>query len=259
MKKLLLMLFPVFLFMNQGLPKLDKGREIIEEQTNMFTTSFPSTDGLPVTADIYLTEDPDAPWIILFHQAGYSRGEYRPIAPRLNKMGFNCMAVDQRSGKAINDVVNKTHNEAVQWNLKTKYPDAFPDLEASLLYVKNNFKPTKTIIWGSSYSAALVFILASKHKSDVAALAAFSPGEYFSFEGKKIADFAKEVDCPVFITSASSEHKSWKGIYDELASKNKTGFLPESKGLHGSKALWENKKGNEEYWKALTVFLEDQL
>jgi len=101
--------------------------------------------------------------------------------------------------------------------------------------------------------------LASKHKTDIAAIAAFSPGEYFTYEGKKIADFASDIDCPVFITSSASEYKSWKKIYEGLDSKEKTGFLPSSEGFHGSKALWEEKAGNEEYWNAITDFLENQL
>lgn len=259
MKKILILFFPTFLFVSLGSSVYDNEIKPVERKSNMITTTFKSTDGLIVTADVYATKNPDAPWILLFHQAGYSRGEYREIAPKLNEMGFNCMAIDQRSGEGVNDVENETHKEAVSKNLKTKYPDAFPDLEAAFLHVKNKFHSKKTIIWGSSYSASLVFILASKHKSDVAAIAAFSPGEYFTFEEKKIADFAENIECPVFITSSASEHKDWKDIYEALGSKIKIGFLPSSEGFHGSKALWESKDGNEEYWKALTKFLGNQL
>jgi hypothetical protein len=38
------------------------------------------------------------PYILLSHQAGSNRAEYAPIAPRLVKPGFNCLAIDQRSG-----------------------------------------------------------------------------------------------------------------------------------------------------------------
>jgi len=252
----MVLFFPVFLFVGMGLPNFEN---VFEGQSNMTTTTFKSTDGLQITADVYTTENPDAPWIILFHQAGYSRGEYREIAPKLNEMGFNCMAVDQRSGNEVNGVENMTHKAAVEKNLKTKYPDAFPDLEAALLHAKKRFYARKSIIWGSSYSASLVFILASKYPSDVAAIAAFSPGEYFTFEGKKIADFAKDVECPVFITSAASEQKDWKKIYESTGSEIKVGFLPSTEGFHGSKALWESKEGHDEYWTALTNFLKNQL
>ena len=256
MKKLLVLFFPVFLIVGMGLPGC---KNVFGEQAIFTTTTFKSTDGLEITGDIYATNNPDAPWILLFHQAGYSRGEYREIAPKLNEMGFNCLAIDQRSGNEVNGVVNMTHKAAEKDHLATEYPDAFPDLEAALLHVKNRFHTRKMIIWGSSYSASLVFILASKHQSDVTAVVAFSPGEYFTSEGKKVADFAKDVDCPVFITSASSEHDDWKNIYESLGSKANVGFLPAEEGNHGPKALWESKEGNEEYWKAITMFLKNLL
>ena len=67
------------------------------------TIRFPSEDGLMVTADLYIEKnEKDAPFIILYHQAGWSRGEYAQIAPRLNALGFNCLAVDLRSGGKVN-------------------------------------------------------------------------------------------------------------------------------------------------------------
>ena len=259
MKKTLVLFFPTFLFISLGFSSLKEGASLFEKESTMTTTTFQSKDGLTITADVYATKNPDAPWILLFHQAGYSRGEYREIAPKLNEMGFNCMAIDQRSGEGVNNVENETYKAATNKNMKTKYPDAYPDLEAALLHVKSKFHSKKIIIWGSSYSASLVFILGSKYKEDVSAIAAFSPGEYFTFEGKKIADFAKSIECPVFITSSASEQKDWKNIYESLGSKIKIGFLPSSEGFHGSKALWETKDGNEEYWKSLSKFLENQL
>ena len=107
------------------------------------TIEFNSTDGVTITADTYLTENKEAPFIILFHQARFSRGEYLEIAPKLNQLGFNCMAIDQRSGKEVNNVINQTHLSAIALGKPTKYPDAIPDLEATLQYVKNNYKPQK--------------------------------------------------------------------------------------------------------------------
>jgi len=63
------------------------------------TITFPSSDGVKITADLYILHtDKNTPFIVLFHQAGFSRGEYREITPKLNRLGFNCMAIDQRSG-----------------------------------------------------------------------------------------------------------------------------------------------------------------
>ncbi|NOX48730.1 MAG: alpha/beta fold hydrolase [Chlorobi bacterium] len=228
----------------------------LEGNPTFTTIEFNSTDGLKITADLYQIEDANAPYIILFHQARYSRGEYREIAPKLNILGFNCIAVDQRSGDKVNGVINETHSRAIEKGLPTEYTDAFPDLVASLLYVKENFKPTKTIVWGSSYSSALVFVLAAKYPDDVDGVLSFSPGDYFSIDGRLVSDFAKEVSCPVFITSAKNEQESWQPIYDNLSVKEKSFFLPDTKGFHGSKALWEENEGNQRYWKAVEGFLK---
>ncbi len=220
------------------------------------TITFKSTDNLTVTGDIYEGSVKDSPIILLFHQAGYSRGEYREIAPKLTKMGYTCLAIDQRSGNAVNGVVNQTHKEAKEAGLPTEYPDAFVDLEAALQYTKANFANRKIIIWGSSYSSSLVFILASKYQKDIYAVLSFSPGEYFKYEGKEVAEYAKKVQCPVFVTSAKSEGKAWEAIFTAVPNAKKKSFLPTAKGFHGSKALWAENSGNQEYWKAVRGFLE---
>jgi len=218
------------------------------------TVTFKTTNNINVTADVYEGED-NSPIILLFHQARFSRGEYREIAPKLVEMGYTCIAVDQRSGDKVNGVVNQTHKEAKKKGLETKYPDAFPDLVATLNYTKTHYPNRKIIIWGSSYSSSLVFILGSEFATDITGILSFSPGEYFDYKGQKIVDYAKGVKSPVFITSARNEHDSWRDIYAAVTNPNKQSFLPTEKGFHGSKALWEENEGNEEYWKAVSAFL----
>lgn len=217
--------------------------------------SFSSGDGIKVTADLYMTADASAPMIILYHQAGYSRGEYREIAPRLNDLGFNCLAVDQRAGDSVRGIVNETHREALSKDLPTEYLDALTDIEAAYVYVRHGLKPDKILLWGSSYSAALMFYMGSGHHNNLAGILAFSPAEYFKVNRKDIRDFAKRVTAPVFITSSRSEYEDWKPIF-EAVNAEKRSFLPENEGRHGSKALWSDNPGNELYWKAVEDFLE---
>ena len=217
--------------------------------------TFLTKDDITVTADVYLTEKEDAPFIILFHQATFSRGEYLEIAPILNDLGFNCMAVDQRSGLKVNGVTNQTHKDAKQKGKNTKYKDTYPDLEASIEYVKEKYSPEKLIVWGSSYSSSLVFILAAKHK-EIDAVLAFSPGEYFKFENKTIADWAKEVDCPVLITSSRKEGKECSIIFEKLSNQNSSQYIPAFIGNHGSKALWKKNTGFKSYREEVKSFLK---
>ena len=218
------------------------------------TIHFKAADGLSITADYYPVAAQDAPLILLFHQAGYSRGEYLEIAPKLNKLGYQCLAVDQRSGKEVNGVTNETHQEAVKKGLETEYVNAIPDLEGALAYAKNELHAKKVIAWGSSYSAALMFYFASKHPEEVKAILTFSPGAYFEINDHPIKSFASEVSCPVFVTSAKNEQDRWQDIYDAVPSE-KYFFLPEVSGKHGSKALWAKHEGQEAYWQAVEAFL----
>lgn len=218
------------------------------------TINFKADDGVIITADLYMAHESSAPFIVLYHQAGYSRGEYRSIAPRLNAMGFNCMAVDQRSGDKVNDIINETHKVAVAAKLPTEYLDAIPDIEAAYLYVKYSIKPDKIILWGSSYSAALMFYMGSEHHNNLSGILSFAPGAYFKVNGKELKTYAAKITCPVFVTSAKSEYANWKAIYDNIKS-DKSSFLPETEGKHGSKALWPDNPSHMVYWEAVEKFL----
>lgn len=219
-----------------------------------------SEDGLEITADLYLAHEKTAPFIILFHRARWSRAEYKDIAPTLNKLGFNCIAVDQRSGKEINGVQNETATKAVAANLPIEFNDAYPDMVATLKHCKENYAQGKLIIWGSSYSSSLAFRLASEYKDDIDGLLAFSPGEYFGKEDY-ILNFAQGVVCPTFVTSAKGEKKSWENIYNALPeSTSKVSFLPENaEGKHGSETLWSSTDGHKEYITHVQNFLNQYL
>lgn len=222
----------------------------------METVSFPSEDGLVITADYYPAGK--APLIVLFHQAGWSRGEYREIAPKLNALGYACLAVDLRSGGKVNGVVNRTHERAVKMGLPTTYTDALADMRAALQYATGHLRHSRVIIWGSSYSSALVFVVAANHPKKVRALLSFSPGEYFTRLGKSaryIRDHAARVTAPVFITSAKKEKKNWLPIFNALPVNEKVQFIPQTDGQHGSRALWEKFPEHNAYWQAVQRFL----
>ncbi len=226
------------------------------EGKGMKTIVLKGFDGLNIKADVYESEAADAPVILLFHQARYSRGEYRAIAPRLNQLGFTCIAIDQRSGDAVKGVKNDTYIQALELGLGTQYIDVYPDLQVAVSHVKDTYKTNKLIVWGSSYSAALVLILANEYAADIAGLVAFSPGAYFSYKNKAMVDYARRLTCPVFMTSSRAEAPEVKELYDAINGADKTFFIPEDEGEHGSKALWANNGGNENYWEAIESFLK---
>lgn len=198
---------------------------------------------------------------MLFHQAGWSRGEYREIAPHLVAMGFNCLAVDQRSGDAVNGVVNQTAERARESGRGTGMSEAARDMEAALRYARARLARGPLLAWGSSYSAALVLWMAGRHPGIVDGVLAFSPGEYLagSAGASSVLAAARWITVPVFITSARSEREDWRAIYDAIPSPRKRAYLPESEGRHGSSALWKSTPGHEGYWQAIRGFLNLQF
>lgn len=223
------------------------------------SVDFPSAGGIKARADLYSAKNESAALVLLFHQAGWSRGEYREIAPKLVELGYRVMAVDQRSGGAVNGVPNETHRRAIKKRLPRSYLDAYADLEAALAYARKELKAERVIVWGSSYSASLVFQLAAKHAEEVTALMAFSPGEYFKKQKDPvyIENFAKSVQQPLFVTSSKKEREQAKSIFDASPSEKKILFTPASKGQHGSRALWNKWPDSDVYWAAVNGFLQE--
>lgn len=224
------------------------------------TVNFKSADGVEITANLYMNHPKSAPFIVLFHQARSSRGEYLEIAPRLSLMGFNSMAVDLRSGQENNGVRNETKIAAEKAMKPTQYIDAYQDIAAAMKHARKYFADSSLLIWGSSYSAALAIRYAGDQPKAIDAVLAFSPGEYFRNQGKSgdfIKEGAKNIVKPVFITSAKNEKTSWWSIFEVIPGDNKTYFLPMTAGNHGSKALWRQFGDSLKYWEAVEKFLED--
>jgi alpha-beta hydrolase superfamily lysophospholipase len=193
---------------------------------------------------------PGKGFILLCHQADFSRGEYTETAKRLNGMGYNCLAIDQRSGNTCNGVDNLTAQHAKEKGLKTDYTDAEQDIAAAIDYI-NHRSGKKVIVVGSSYSAALALKIA-KSNDKVAAVAVFSPGEYL--KGIELKKDIEGLNVPVFATSSKKEAVSVAKLLTGVT--NKDIFVPTVEGDHGSKVLWPGAAGNEEYWNAFSAFLK---
>lgn len=227
--------------------------------TTPTTINFPSSDGISITADLYMPYSETAPLILLCHRANWSRGEYLEIAPKLNLKGFNAIAIDQRSGKTKNNIDNATTAAAKAAGKSTSFVDALQDIQAAINYVKTTYAKGTFILWGSSYSSSLSLVLAKENADKIDAVMAFSPGEYFSDQGKAsdwITTEVAELKMPVFITSKNSESVDVNPIYNAIPSTNKTYYLPSSESKHGSEALYESNDVSVWTWNAVNKFLE---
>lgn len=212
--------------------------------------TFLAEDGLKITADLYETNTSN-PYILLFHQAGYSRGEYRQTANKILKFGYNCLAVDLRFGGEVNYIQNHTALLAVQQGYSVDYLSSQKDIEAAIKWVKERSEK-QVVLLGSSFSAS-VSLLVAKNNPDVKAVILFSPGEYFTPE-RMIQTEIKGFEKPIFAASSQRENTYVVELLSNVPSLNKTIFAPKTGGEHGSKSLWTSNPNNQEYWLALTMF-----
>lgn len=215
-----------------------------------------AADGVHVYGDFYESKHrPPLGLILLFHQAGSNAAEYWPIAPRLAEEGFDAMAIDQRAGGRMWGVSNRT---ATALGRQADFNEAFADLEAAVAWAEaQGYR--RVLAWGSSYSAASLFRLATAHP-DLAALLAFSPGEFLGSE-HSVVDTARQVSTPLFVTAGSgSEVIGARQIYEAASSKYKVFGEPVA-GVHGSSTLREdrNPQGASANWGPVLEFLHKLL
>jgi dienelactone hydrolase len=212
--------------------------------------------GVKVYAQSYAATSANAPVILLFHQAGSSKSEYVPIAPRLVQLGFNALAIDQRSGGNLFDPPNETVSHLGK---SAPYLETLPDLEAALAWAHHAHPKSAIYLWGSSYSASLVFLLAAKHPKEIAAILAFSPGEYFD-DRQTVHRAAREIHVPVFIDSAADKQEiaAARSIYDAIPGDHKEQYVP-VRGVHGSSTLRVDRDpdGAAANWIEVTRFLRN--
>jgi pimeloyl-ACP methyl ester carboxylesterase len=220
------------------------------------TITFASSDGLEITADEYVVSD-TLPYIILFHEQESSRGEFHSIAQRLTKMNYNCLAVDLRNGGNNNNISNETAKHCRESRCKKGVDDIEKDMIAAIDYVAS-ISSEPVILFGCGANGSLSLKLA-KENSQVKAVLALSPGEYF-LPGVNIQEAVADLDKPVFITSSKPETPFVKQLSSGISGEFLTLFEPTlSDGGRGSSALSTENPYNSEYWLALILFFKDLI
>jgi dienelactone hydrolase len=209
-----------------------------------------ASDGVSVSATYQGAAKPGRPIILLFHQAGGSGAEFDAIGPRLVQLGFDTLAVDQRSGGPAFGRPNRT---VQRLGRTADYLSALPDLQAAVDWAASR-RASVIVAWGSSYSASLVLLLAARDKR-VTAVVSFSPGEYFT-DQSLVRNAASRVTVPVLLSSASTpgEITGARSIFEVLPTQKTKVQLRPRRASHGSIALAE--PGGAELWPAVEQFLQ---
>lgn len=227
---------------------------ICRSQSFQEETIFPTPDGVLVHSKFYFTDAKETKMMILCHQAHYSKGEYIETAPKFNKLGYTCLAIDQRSGDNVNGDANKTAEHAKKMNYRTDFDDAEIDIRAAVQFLYGKYGKKLTLV-GSSYSAGLVLKVAALESDKVESVISFSPGEFFK-DTMMVRESLKKLNIPIWITCSKEEIGETEKLFTGMDMKNITFFKPKKDGKHGSKALWDNNSNNKEYWESLKEFLK---
>jgi len=190
-----------------------------------------ASDGVQVYGTFTPAATPGAKILLLFHQAGASRHEYDPLVSVFTKDGWDTLAIDQRSGGHLFG----GHNETVaKRGMSAGYLDAMPDLEAALAWAEARKYPTIVAV-GSSYSSSLVLMLAAKHAHALAAVASFSPGEYFA-DKNLVKSAAAKLRMPVYVTTDPREEGNVDTVLRDAHGANIVRYRP-AIGVHGASTL----------------------
>jgi len=192
--------------------------------------------------------------ILLFHQAGSNaKAEYGGhIIPKLIEEGYSVIAIDQRKGGSRLGGTNRT---AEQIEGSISYCDAYPDLVATLEYAGN--KGQKIVIWGSSYSAALVYKLAAEHGENISGVLSFSPAAGTPMGSCTPDQYLKDLKSPslAFRPGKEASIETVKSQIEYFKSMGVETYVSPL-GVHGSSMLNPEKSGGvEETWIAVLDFL----
>ncbi len=214
---------------------------------------FKAEDGLDVVAYLYEINE-DYPYILLFHQRGYSKGEFKDIAISLLNLKYNCLAVDLRfGGGMVNSIPNETAINAQNMSVLTSLYDAGKDVEAAVDYAfeKSN---KKVLLLGSSCSGTLAIKTAKNHPK-VKGVIAYSPGEFFKNQFS-LYDEMQDYDKPIYVAGSQTEYPHLLDLMEKAPQENITIFQPQNAvGKHGAKALWKNDEVYKEYWLSLLTYI----
>lgn len=213
-------------------------------------------DGLEVAADWHLTARGTPLGVIaLFHQGGGEvRGEYERILPRILELGYDVIATDLRRGGSRFGLENRTAPPGSD-SLFT-YCDALPDVLAARAEA-SRFSD-EVLLWGSSFSAALVVQAAALEQAGIAGVLAFSPASGDPMEGCRPESVSGDLSVPLLVLRPANE-AAIPSVRAQLAEFEAQGHVTHvaDPGVHGSSMLDAQRVGaaTGETWRVVEAFL----
>ncbi len=209
--------------------------------------STTTADGVTLFGEYYTSERcRNGPLVLMFHQAGSNgRGEYETLATWLNSAGYRVMAWDQRSGGERFGHSNRTVDKLAA-DEPPGYCEVYPDLQAALDYAVKETDVGQVMVWGSSYSASLVYRLAADNSDRVSAVIAASPAAGGPMVDCRARMWADQVRAPVLVLRPDREMENDSVIEQrDILRAAGAEFWEVENGVHGSSMFHEDRTGHD--------------
>lgn len=188
-----------------------------------------------------------SPTVLLFHQGGASaRGEYGEIQDWLASEGVTSIAWDSRAGGAIFGGANRTV-AGLPEGTPSDFCDALPDLLAAIDEAEaNGFGEDGFVLWGSSYTGALIFHAAAERPELTRGVIAFSPASGGPMRECLAIERAAEVETEMLIFQPPDEiiRPTAAEQRSQLEALGAAYAIVEG-GTHGSSTLLDERTGND--------------
>lgn len=138
---------------------------------------------------------------------------------------------------------NRTAREASE-AAQAAYCDVYPDLQAAVDYVVAEELATTVVVWGSSYSGALVFELAAHNPERVEGVIAFSPAGGGPMAECRAREWVDSVHAPMVVFRPQSEMEI-ESVVEQRSILLAAGaeYHVVENGIHGSSMLLDGRTG----------------
>lgn len=198
------------------------------------------------------------PIVVLLHQGGGdARGEYASHQERLHRLGYSTLSVDLRRGGSDRFGSENRTVAGLPDGAEYDYCDPLLDIEAILAELGTRQPNRPIVLWGSSFSAALAVITASRHPSQVSAVLAFSPASGPPMGACQPDPYLSQLTRPWLIARPSRELQLPSAARQWRAAQAAGAWTLTGNGPHGSSLLVEERGGTDSQalWQQVNRFL----
>jgi len=199
------------------------------------TVSFDAPDGVKIVGTFYAATKENSPAVLLLHQYGGSRSNYKNLAGQFQSNGIAVLAID---GRGFGESTRKTDGSRVAASQSDEAVTGMKsDVAAAVKFLgeQRAVDKNKIGIVGASYSSSLAIIYAAEN-SAIKAVALLSPGTNYFGNLPTEPAIAKYGTRPLLIVAAEDDQDSANDSrrLDKLAAGDKHELRIYKRGGHGT-------------------------